>query len=115
MLDVADRLFSTLGQDLMDTVFWTATRIAQKDHAMVSISALRALFKFLFQFFLAFMYICVHSVIILLEATTLRYGSSKSHLSVYSPSPYALPSPHKAFKVTPNLIHLNTEDLESLD
>ena len=29
MLDVADRLFSTLGQDLMDTVFWTATRISQ--------------------------------------------------------------------------------------
>ncbi|XP_075264888.1 transmembrane anterior posterior transformation protein 1 homolog [Convolutriloba macropyga] len=82
MLDVADRLFSTLGQDLMDTVFWTATRIAQKDHAMVSISALRALFKFLFQFFLAFMYICVHSVIILLEATTLSVAFNSHNKSL---------------------------------
>ncbi|XP_065556967.1 protein TAPT1 homolog [Artemia franciscana] len=62
MLEVADRLCSVFGQDIVDALFWTATepRGRKREHLGV-----------IPHFILAFVYIVFHTMLILCQATTL--------------------------------------------
>lgn len=58
MLEVADRLIASVGQDTMDTFFWTLSNPRP--------------FRLIFHFAFAVLYMFVHSFIMLLQATTLN-------------------------------------------
>ncbi|PAV57415.1 hypothetical protein WR25_12267 isoform B [Diploscapter pachys] len=62
MLEVADRLFSSLGQDVLDALFWTAN---ERFHV-------RNIFRTLFHFVAAIIYAAIHAFLVLLQATTLN-------------------------------------------
>jgi len=58
MLEVADRLIASIGQDTMDTFFWSLTHPSA--------------FRLFFHFSFAVLYMFAHSFIMLLQATTLN-------------------------------------------
>jgi len=58
MLEVADRLIASIGQDTMDTLFWSIANPSP--------------LQLIFHFFLAVLYMFAHSFIMLLQATTLN-------------------------------------------
>ncbi|KAJ1351735.1 hypothetical protein KIN20_007860 [Parelaphostrongylus tenuis] len=62
MLEVADKLFSSLGQDILDALFWTA------NEPMTFRSVVRTLCHFAF----ALSYASIHTFLVLLQATTLN-------------------------------------------
>ncbi|XGW15032.1 hypothetical protein V3C99_000926 [Haemonchus contortus] len=62
MLEVADKLFSSLGQDILDALFWTA------NEPKTFKSAIRTLCHFGF----ALSYASIHTFLVLLQATTLN-------------------------------------------
>lgn len=70
MLEVADRLFSAFGQDLLDTLFWTATepRDRKREH-----------FGVLSHLTLAILYVFLHSMLVLFQATTLNVAINSSN------------------------------------
>jgi hypothetical protein len=59
MLEVADRLIASIGQDTMDTLNW-------------SIAHPKRPLQLIFHFLLAVLYMFMHSSIMLLQATTLN-------------------------------------------
>jgi len=63
MLEVADKLFSSFGQDILDALFWTATesRGRKRDHLGV-----------IPHLSLATIYVFLHTLLVLLQATTLN-------------------------------------------
>ncbi|XP_077992355.1 transmembrane anterior posterior transformation protein 1 homolog [Glandiceps talaboti] len=63
MLEVADRLFSSFGQDILDALFWTATepRNRKREH-----------FGIVPHLLLAVVYVFCHTILILFQATTLN-------------------------------------------
>lgn len=63
MLEVADKLFSSFGQDILDALFWTATesRPRKRDH-----------FGVLPHLAMAIIYVFLHTLLVLLQATTLN-------------------------------------------
>lgn len=63
MLEVADRLFSSFGQDILDALFITVTESSKKK---------REFFWILLHFFLAVIYIFGHATLVLFQATTLN-------------------------------------------
>ncbi|XP_070539868.1 transmembrane anterior posterior transformation protein 1 homolog [Ptychodera flava] len=63
MLEVADRLFSSFGQDILDALFWTATEPRNKKREHIGIVP---------HLLLAIVYVFGHSVLILFQATTLN-------------------------------------------
>uniref|UniRef100_A0A1I7XPC5 Protein TAPT1 homolog n=1 Tax=Heterorhabditis bacteriophora TaxID=37862 RepID=A0A1I7XPC5_HETBA len=62
MLEVADKLFSSLGQDILDALFWTANE--QK--------TMRNMIRTVFHFIFAITYATIHTFLVLLQATTLN-------------------------------------------
>merc|ERR1711990_232836 len=58
MLEVADRLIASVGQDVMDTLFWSIAN--------------PSLVHLPFHFFLAVLYTFSHSFLMLIQATTLN-------------------------------------------
>lgn len=62
MLEVADRLFSSLGQDILEALFWTATEV----------SSMRKMFQLGVHLTVAIMYATLHTFLVLLQATTLN-------------------------------------------
>ncbi|CAI4222534.1 unnamed protein product [Auanema sp. JU1783] len=62
MLEVADKLFSSLGQDILDALFWTA------NEPFTFRNSIRLLFHFMF----AVAYATAHTFLVLLQATTLN-------------------------------------------
>ncbi|KAG8266675.1 Transmembrane anterior posterior transformation protein 1 [Homalodisca vitripennis] len=70
MLEVGDRLFSALGQDLIDSLFWTATepRGRKRDHIGV-----------LPHFVFVVIYVILHSLLVLCQATTLNVAINSSN------------------------------------
>lgn len=66
MLEVADRLFSNFGQDIIDALFWTATepRGRQGDG--------RRRFSLLKHFLMAVVYVLLHCLLVMLQAVTLN-------------------------------------------
>ncbi|XP_026821239.1 protein TAPT1 homolog [Rhopalosiphum maidis] len=63
MLEVGDKLFSSFGQDVLDALYWTATepKTSQRKH-----------FGVLLHFIIAVLYVLLHSIIVLCQATTLN-------------------------------------------
>ncbi|CDW52697.1 transmembrane anterior posterior transformation [Trichuris trichiura] len=66
MLEVADKLFSSFGQDILDALVWTATE------APVFQPLGRKLWRLSIHFIVAILYVWLHAVLILLQATTLN-------------------------------------------
>ncbi|XP_033633187.1 transmembrane anterior posterior transformation protein 1 homolog [Asterias rubens] len=63
MLEVADRLFSSFGQDILDTLFWTATEPRDKKREHLGI---------LPHLLMAVIYVFLHAILVLFQATTLN-------------------------------------------
>ena len=73
MLEVGDRLFSAFGQDTIDALFWTATesRLERKrDKMTVGVVP---------HFFLAAGYVFLHTMLVMLQATTLNVAINASN------------------------------------
>ncbi|KAL4716175.1 hypothetical protein ACJJTC_013952 [Scirpophaga incertulas] len=73
MLEVGDRLFSAFGQDTIDALFWTATepRDRRREH-------LGVLPHLLF----AMIYVFLHSLLVLFQATTLNVAFNSNNKSL---------------------------------
>lgn len=70
MLEVADKLISSFGQDILDTLYWTATETRTKKRQHLGVLAHIAM---------AILYVCLHTILLLLQATTLNVAlNSKS-------------------------------------
>lgn len=66
MLEVFDKLMSTFGCDILDALFWTATEpVHQHDRN-------KQRFGILSHLFAAILYVLMHSLLVLLQATTLN-------------------------------------------
>lgn len=63
MLEVSDKLFSCFGQDILDALFWTATESATRKRDRLGVIP---------HFGLASLYVFLHTVLVLLQATTLN-------------------------------------------
>ncbi|ESO95163.1 hypothetical protein LOTGIDRAFT_82778, partial [Lottia gigantea] len=63
MLDVADKLFSGFGQDILDAMFWTATE--PRDRKREHVGTLP-------HFLLSIIYVIIHTLIILFQAAVLN-------------------------------------------
>ncbi|XP_035213401.1 transmembrane anterior posterior transformation protein 1 homolog [Stegodyphus dumicola] len=63
MLEVADKLFSSFGQDILDALYWTATepRGRKREH-----------FGLIPHLSISLVYVFTHSIIVLMQATTLN-------------------------------------------
>ncbi|XP_044763184.1 protein TAPT1 homolog [Coccinella septempunctata] len=70
MLEVGDRLFSSIGQDAIDALFWTATEPKQRKREHLGIIA---------HLFFAMVYVILHSILVLLQATTLNVAINSSN------------------------------------
>ncbi|KAJ8953158.1 hypothetical protein NQ318_017186 [Aromia moschata] len=73
MLEIGDRLFSAFGQDTIDALFWTATepRGRKREH-------LGTVAHLIF----AIIYVILHSVLVLFQATTLSVAINSSNKSL---------------------------------
>uniref|UniRef100_A0A914X9M9 Protein TAPT1 homolog n=1 Tax=Plectus sambesii TaxID=2011161 RepID=A0A914X9M9_9BILA len=65
MLEVADKLFSSFGQDILDALFWTASEPKSSRKALPHFGTLSHLA-------FAIVYAFLHTVLVLLQATTLN-------------------------------------------
>jgi len=72
MLEVADRLFSSFGQDILDALFFTVTESTKKKREPILI---------LVHFILAVGYTVIHATLVLFQATTLNVAFN-SHSKV---------------------------------
>ncbi|PIK49350.1 putative transmembrane anterior posterior transformation protein 1-like isoform X1 [Apostichopus japonicus] len=63
MLDVADKLFSSFGQDILDSLLWTASK--GKSRKRENLGTIPHLF-------LAIIYVFLHAMLVLIQATTLN-------------------------------------------
>ncbi|XP_058789779.1 transmembrane anterior posterior transformation protein 1 homolog isoform X2 [Phymastichus coffea] len=74
MLEVGDRLFSAFGQDTIDALLWTATEPRSKIRSMHSqhLGTLPHLF-------FAVVYVLLHSILVLFQATTLNVAINSSN------------------------------------
>jgi len=70
MLEVGDRLFSSFGQDLIDALFWTSTE--KKDRKREHFGVIPHLFS-------AIIYVCLHALLVLFQATTLNVAINSSN------------------------------------
>merc|ERR1719203_521837 len=70
MVEVADRLFSAFGQDTIDALFWTATEPRQKKREHYGIIP---------HLLIAMGYVFLHTLLALLQATTLNVAISASN------------------------------------
>ncbi|KAF3852466.1 hypothetical protein F7725_005821 [Dissostichus mawsoni] len=65
MLEVADRLFSSFGQDILDALYWTATEPKEKKRAHI-----------------ARIYLVLHAILIMVQATTLNVAFNSHNKSL---------------------------------
>ncbi|XP_042898573.1 transmembrane anterior posterior transformation protein 1 [Parasteatoda tepidariorum] len=63
MLEVADKLFSSFGQDILDALYWTATEPRGRKREHIGL---------LPHLCLSLIYVFIHSIIVLIQATTLN-------------------------------------------
>jgi len=70
MLEVGDRLFSAFGQDTIDALFWTATEPRGRKREHIGVLA---------HFLLTIVYVILHTVLVLLQATTLNVAINASN------------------------------------
>ena len=67
---VGDRLFSAFGQDTIDALFWTATEPRGRKREHIGVLA---------HFLLTIVYVILHTVLVLLQATTLNVAINASN------------------------------------
>lgn len=70
MLEVGDRLFSVFGQDIVDALFWTATESKGRKREHLGVIP---------HLLLAIIYVLLHTVLVLLQATTLNVAINSSN------------------------------------
>ncbi|XP_041368796.1 transmembrane anterior posterior transformation protein 1 homolog isoform X2 [Gigantopelta aegis] len=73
MLDVCDRLFSGFGQDILDSLFWTATEPRGKKREHVGVVP---------HLLLAIVYVIIHTLLILSQATVLNVAFNSHNKSL---------------------------------
>ena len=69
-VQVGDRLFSAFGQDTIDALFWTATE--PKDRKRYHMGVIP-------HFLLTIIYVILHTLLVLLQATTLNVAVNASN------------------------------------
>ncbi|XP_064190903.1 transmembrane anterior posterior transformation protein 1 homolog isoform X4 [Anguilla rostrata] len=73
MLEVADRLFSSFGQDILDALYWTATEPKKKKRAHIGVIP---------HFLMAVLYVFLHAILIMVQATTLNVAFNSHNKSL---------------------------------
>ncbi|XP_063046803.1 transmembrane anterior posterior transformation protein 1 homolog isoform X2 [Engraulis encrasicolus] len=73
MLEVADRLFSSFGQDILDALYWTATEPKSRKRAHIGVIP---------HFFMAVFYVFLHTVLIMVQASTLNVAFNSHNKSL---------------------------------
>ncbi|XP_069781223.1 transmembrane anterior posterior transformation protein 1-like isoform X2 [Narcine bancroftii] len=73
MLEVADRLFSSFGQDILDALYWTATEPKKKKRAHIGVIP---------HFFMAVLYVFLHTILVMVQATTLNVAFNSHNKSL---------------------------------
>uniref|UniRef100_A0A1A8H120 Transmembrane anterior posterior transformation 1b n=1 Tax=Nothobranchius korthausae TaxID=1143690 RepID=A0A1A8H120_9TELE len=73
MLEVADRLFSSFGQDILDALYWTATEPKEKKSAHIGVIP---------HFLMAVLYVFLHAILIMVQATTLNVAFNSHNKSL---------------------------------
>ncbi|KAH7726659.1 Protein F26F2.7 [Aphelenchoides avenae] len=72
MLEVADKLFSSFGQDILDALMWTASEKGGK----------RRFISTIFHLMFTTVYALIHAVLVLLQATTLNVAFNSHNQSL---------------------------------
>ena len=106
MLEVSDKLFSCFGQDILDTLFWTATESGTRKRDRLGVIP---------HLLLASLYVFIHTVLVLLQATTLNVAinsKNKALLTIMMSNNFVeLKSMvFKKFEKT-NLFHMSCSDV----
>jgi hypothetical protein len=70
MLEIGDRLLSAFGQDIIDALFWTATEPRTSNRRHLSVFA---------HFFFAVLYLLLHSILVMFQATALNVAVNSSN------------------------------------
>ncbi|XP_019784007.2 transmembrane anterior posterior transformation protein 1 homolog [Tursiops truncatus] len=73
MLEVADRLFSSFGQDILDALYWTATEPKERKRAHIGVIP---------HFLMAVLYVFLHAILIMVQATTLNVAFNSHNKSL---------------------------------
>ncbi|XP_041931336.1 transmembrane anterior posterior transformation protein 1 homolog isoform X1 [Alosa sapidissima] len=73
MLEVADRLFSSFGQDILDALYWTATEPKSRKRAHIGVIP---------HFFMALCYVFLHAILIMVQASTLNVAFNSHNKSL---------------------------------
>ncbi|XP_048032376.1 transmembrane anterior posterior transformation protein 1 homolog isoform X2 [Megalobrama amblycephala] len=73
MLEVADRLFSSFGQDILDALYWTATEPKSQKRAHIGVIP---------HFFMAVFYVFLHAILIMVQASTLNVAFNSHNKSL---------------------------------
>ncbi|XP_047441489.1 transmembrane anterior posterior transformation protein 1 homolog isoform X3 [Mugil cephalus] len=73
MLEVADRLFSSFGQDILDALYWTATEPKERKRDSIGVIP---------HFFMAVFYVFLHSILIMVQASTLNVAFNSHNKSL---------------------------------
>ncbi|XP_074529385.1 transmembrane anterior posterior transformation protein 1 homolog isoform X2 [Halichoeres trimaculatus] len=73
MLEVADRLFSSFGQDILDALYWTATEPRERKRDSIGVIP---------HFLMAVFYVFLHSILIMVQASTLNVAFNSHNKSL---------------------------------
>ncbi|XP_061107288.1 transmembrane anterior posterior transformation protein 1 homolog isoform X1 [Conger conger] len=73
MLEVADRLFSSFGQDILDALYWTATEPKERKRSHIGVIP---------HFLMAVLYVFLHAILIMVQATTLNVAFNSHNKSL---------------------------------
>ncbi|KAK7137786.1 hypothetical protein R3I94_013437 [Phoxinus phoxinus] len=73
MLEVADRLFSSFGQDILDALYWTATEPKSRKRAHIGVIP---------HFLMAVFYVFLHAILIMVQASTLNVAFNSHNKSL---------------------------------
>ncbi|XP_034037944.1 transmembrane anterior posterior transformation protein 1 homolog isoform X2 [Thalassophryne amazonica] len=73
MLEVADRLFSSFGQDILDALYWTATEPKERKRDSLGVIP---------HFLMAVLYVFLHAILIMVQASTLNVAFNSHNKSL---------------------------------
>uniref|UniRef100_A0A674AGK4 Transmembrane anterior posterior transformation 1 n=1 Tax=Salmo trutta TaxID=8032 RepID=A0A674AGK4_SALTR len=73
MLEVADRLFSSFGQDILDALYWTATEPKERKRDSIGVIP---------HFIMAVFYVFLHAILIMVQASTLNVAFNSHNKSL---------------------------------
>uniref|UniRef100_A0A6Q2ZJW8 Transmembrane anterior posterior transformation 1a n=1 Tax=Esox lucius TaxID=8010 RepID=A0A6Q2ZJW8_ESOLU len=73
MLEVADRLFSSFGQDILDALYWTATEPKERKRDSLGVIP---------HFIMAVLYVFLHAILIMVQASTLNVAFNSHNKSL---------------------------------